>query len=88
VALTIPWLPGVETVSGGYWGHVEVMEHDAERARALIDDFYAGEPQEEPGLASSGNGEDHESDASDWDDAGEEEAAEDVDEDDGEEESQ
>ena len=86
VAMQIPWLPGVETFRQGYWGHVEVMEHDAERARALIEDFYAAEPQEEPPLGASGNGEDHEGDASDWDDAGEEEAVEEVDED--EEESQ
>ena len=86
VAIQIPWLPGVETLRQGYWGHVEVMEHDAERARALIEDFYAAEPQEEPGLGTSGNGEDHESDASDWDDAEEDEAPEDEDEE--EEESQ
>jgi len=88
VAMQIPWLPGVETFRQGYWGHVEVMEHDAERARALIDDFYAAEPQEEPAVVGSGNGEDHESDASDWDDAEEDEGLEEDDEDEDEEEDE
>jgi hypothetical protein len=50
VAMQIPWLPGVETFQRGYWGQVEVLEHDAERAMALIEDFYAAEPQPDPGL--------------------------------------
>ena len=54
VAMQIPWLPGVETFRQGYWGHVEVMEHDAEKARAIIDDFFAAEPQPEPGLEGAG----------------------------------
>jgi len=49
VAKQIPWLPGVETMHHGYWGEVEVMERDADKARALIEDFYAAEPQPEPG---------------------------------------
>jgi hypothetical protein len=78
----------VETFRQGYWGHVEVMEHDAERARALIEDFYAAEPEEEPALVGSGNGEDHEGDASDWDDAGEAEGEAEAEIDEDEEESQ
>jgi hypothetical protein len=54
VAIQIPWLPGVETFRRGYWGHVEVLEHDAEKARAMIEDFYAAEPQPEPGLEGAG----------------------------------
>lgn len=49
VAKQIPWLPGVETFHHGYWGEVEVMERDAEKARGLIEDFYAAEPQPEAG---------------------------------------
>ena len=72
VAMQIPWLPGVETFRQGYWGHVEVLEHDVDKAKALIDDFYAGEPQEEPG-AGNGNGHDpdfapHDQDEDDDDD--------------------
>ncbi len=58
VAMQIPWLPGVETFRQGFWGHVEVMERDAERATVLIDDFYAGDVQDEPGLDAGGNGAD------------------------------
>ena len=58
VAMQIPWLPGVETFRQGFWGHVEVMEHDAERAKTLIEDFFAGDVQEEPGLETTTNGAD------------------------------
>ena len=88
VAMQIPWLPGVETFRQGYWGHVEVMEHDAERARALIEDFYAAEPEPEPALVGSGNGEDHDGDASDWDDSGDGEGEVEAEVDEDEEESQ
>ena len=47
----MPWLGGVELMQRGFWGHVEVLEKDADRARALIDDFYAARP-EAPGRAA------------------------------------
>lgn len=56
VAMQIPWLPGVETFRQGFWGHVEVLEHDVEQAKVLIDDFFAGDVQEEPGLETTTNG--------------------------------
>jgi hypothetical protein len=62
VAMQIPWLPGVETFRQGFWGHVEVMERDAEKALALIEDFYAGDVQDEPGLEGPTNGADLEED--------------------------
>lgn len=46
----IAWMPGVETMTHGYWGQLEVLERDSARARALIDDFYAARPEAEPGL--------------------------------------
>jgi hypothetical protein len=46
----IAWMPGVETMTHGYWGQLEVLERDAARARALIDDFYAARPEADPGL--------------------------------------
>ena len=46
----IAWMPGVETMSHGYWGQLEVLERDAARARALIDDFYAARPEADPSL--------------------------------------
>ena len=32
-------LPGVEAMSHGYWGHVEVLGRDAARARELIREY-------------------------------------------------
>lgn len=58
VAMQIPWLPGVGTFHQGFWGHVEVMERDAEKAQVLIDDFYAGDVQDEPGLHGGTDGAD------------------------------
>lgn len=46
----IAWMPGVETMSHGYWGQLEVLERDAVRARALIDDFYAARPEADASL--------------------------------------
>jgi len=37
----ISMLPGVETMSHGYWGYVDVLESDATRARTLIREFMA-----------------------------------------------
>ncbi|HEX7077803.1 MAG TPA: hypothetical protein VF363_05235 [Candidatus Eisenbacteria bacterium] len=46
----IAWMPGVETMTHGYWGQLEVLERDAARARALIEDFYAARPEGDPAL--------------------------------------
>ncbi|HSQ59773.1 MAG TPA: hypothetical protein VLT84_05000 [Acidobacteriota bacterium] len=59
VAMQIPWLPGVETFQRGYWGEVEVLEHDAEKALALIEDFYAAEPEDHPDLDDEPEGNGH-----------------------------
>ena len=48
VAVQIPWFGGVETLHHGYWGRVEVLSHDAARARALIEDFFKATPEPEP----------------------------------------
>jgi hypothetical protein len=91
VAMQIPWLPGVETFRQGYWGHVEVLEHDADRARALIADFYEAEPQQEPGHERGGNGFDHEDgddDEDDDDDDDDEDGDEDDDDEDDEDEDE
>lgn len=37
----ISMLPGVESMSHGYWGYVDVLERDAAQARALIREFMA-----------------------------------------------
>ena len=49
----MPWLGGVERMQRGFWGHVEVLEREADRARSLLDDFYAARP--EPGPPSGGD---------------------------------
>ena len=41
----MPWLGGVDQMSRGFWGHVEVLEKDAARARALLEDFAAARPE-------------------------------------------
>lgn len=38
------FLPGVESTSHGYWGQIEVLGRDADRARALIDDYLKARP--------------------------------------------
>ena len=46
----MPWLGGVELMQRGFWGHVEVLEHEADRARSLLDDFYAARPEPGPSV--------------------------------------
>lgn len=44
-SVRMPWLGGVEQMQRGFWGHVEVLEQDADRARKLLDDFAAARPE-------------------------------------------
>ena len=44
----MPWLGGVELMQRGFWGHVEVLEKHADRAKSLIEDFYKARPQGPP----------------------------------------
>ena len=52
VPVQIPWFSTVETLHHGYWGKIEVLGKDAERAAKLIDDFLAATPEEIPGEES------------------------------------
>ena len=52
----MPWLGGVERMQRGFWGHVEVLEREADRARSLLDDFDAARPEQ----GSSAGGDDPE----------------------------
>lgn len=54
----IPWFGTIVAAQKGYWGRIAVLERDAVRARALIEDFYAGQPETDP---ASPKGEDGES---------------------------
>ena len=49
VAVQMPWLGTLETLHHGYWGRVEVLEKDAERAKALVEDYLAATPEESTG---------------------------------------
>jgi hypothetical protein len=48
VPVQIPWLGPIETLHHGFWGRVEVLEDDAERARALIQEYMSATPEPEP----------------------------------------
>ncbi len=49
VPVQIPWLGTVETLHHGYWGRVEVLGKDADRARALIEEYLEATPEKGPG---------------------------------------
>ena len=53
----IPWFGTIVAAQKGYWGRIAVMEHDAVRARALIEDFYAGRPEPDAASPESEDGE-------------------------------
>jgi len=48
VSAQMPWFGTIETARAGYWGRIEVLEHEAARAKGLIRDFYAAKPESEP----------------------------------------
>jgi len=45
VSSQMPWFGTIESARRGYWGAVEVLERDADRAQELIGDFYAATPE-------------------------------------------
>lgn len=54
VSAQMPWFGTIEKARKGYWGRIEVLEHDAARAKELIRDFYKGKTEEaEPGPPST-----------------------------------
>ena len=48
VPVQMPWLGTVATLLHGYWGKIEVLERDAERAARLMDEFLAARPEDLP----------------------------------------
>ena len=48
-SVQIAWFSTLETLHHGFWGRVEVLGKDADRARALIDDYMAATPEQDPG---------------------------------------
>lgn len=49
VPVQISWFSTLESQHHGYWGRVEVLGRDADRARSLIADFLAATPEPGPG---------------------------------------
>jgi len=45
VSSQLPAFGMIERAGSGHWGYVEVLEHDAGRAKELIRDFFAGRPE-------------------------------------------
>ena len=45
----ISWFSTLETLHHGYWGRVEVLERDADRARSLVEEYLAATPEPTPG---------------------------------------
>jgi|SRR6267378_2685099 len=49
VPVQISWFSTLETLHHGFWGRVEVLGKDADRARALIEEYLAATPEQGPG---------------------------------------
>jgi hypothetical protein len=45
----ISWFSTLETLHHGYWGRVQVLGRDADRARALVEEYLAATPEPNPG---------------------------------------
>ena len=55
VSAQIPAFGMIERAHRGFWGYVEVLEHDAARARRMIDDFFEARPERGSGPAGRGS---------------------------------
>jgi hypothetical protein len=61
VSAQMPAFGMIERAHKGFWGHVEVLESDAERARRVIEDFFKGQPERGTGRGGTEeNGEESE----------------------------
>lgn len=49
VPVQMPWFSTLQSLHHGYWGRVEVLEKDQERARTLVEEYLAATPEETPG---------------------------------------
>jgi hypothetical protein len=52
VSSQLPAFGLIERAGSGHWGYVEVLEHDADRARDLIRDFFDARPESQGGEAT------------------------------------
>lgn len=56
VSAQIPWYGTIESTRRGYWGQVEVLEHAAERARTLVEEYLAAQPVPDESLSDDAEG--------------------------------
>jgi len=56
VSAQIPWLGTIEATRKGYWGQVEVLEHEADRARKLVAEYLAAKPEADEAMPGAENG--------------------------------
>ena len=49
VPVQMPWFSTLQSLHHGYWGRVEVLEKDQERARALVEEYLSATPDKTPG---------------------------------------
>jgi len=49
ISAQMPAFGMIERASRGFWGHIEVLESDADRARQVIEDFFKGRPEPRTG---------------------------------------
>jgi len=49
VPVQMPWFSTLQTLHHGYWGRVEVLGKDQERAKALVEEYLAATPEYTPG---------------------------------------
>ena len=45
VPVQMPWFSTLQSHLHGYWGRVEVLEKDQDRARALVEEYLAAKPE-------------------------------------------
>jgi hypothetical protein len=53
ISAQLPAFGMIERASRGFWGHVEVLESDVEKAQRLIDDWFQARPESRGGRARS-----------------------------------
>ena len=53
VPVQISWFSTIESLHHGYWGRVEVLGKDLDRARALVEDYLNATPEPNPDQETS-----------------------------------
>lgn len=53
ISAQLPAFGMIERASKGFWGHIEVLESDVEKAQGLIDDWFQARPEPRTGRGRS-----------------------------------